>query len=77
MERCCKKVMIQLMVDNHLCSTDRSAEEEDLSTSAEIRASPLNPTLVIVVEIVPLVYDSSIIVQVSVLIITVVQIVYG
>ena len=77
MERCCKKTMIQQMVGNHLRSTDRSAEEADLSTSAEIRASPLSPTLVIVVEIVPLVYDSSIIVQVSVLIITVVEIVYG
>ena len=35
MERCCKKVMIQLMVGNYLRYTDRSAEEEDLSTSAE------------------------------------------
>ena len=35
MERCCKKVMIQLMVGNYLRYTDRSAEEEDLSTSVE------------------------------------------
>ena len=35
MEHCGKKVMIQLMVGNYLRYTDRSAEEEDLSTSAE------------------------------------------
>ena len=35
MERCDKKVMIQLMVGNYLRYTDRSAEKEDLSTSAE------------------------------------------
>ena len=35
MERCCEKVMIQLMVGNYLRYTDRSAEKEDLSTSVE------------------------------------------
>ena len=46
MERCCEKVMIQLMVGNYLRYTDRSAEEEKLK---KIRASPLSQTLVIVV----------------------------
>ena len=35
MERCGKKVMIQLMVGNYLRYTDRSAEKEDFLTSAE------------------------------------------